>query len=65
MDQAATDLNKFELYTESLRKKNWDELRTERENRRTRERNLFPSKKSPNLAAPASTPSPQWESAGG
>ena len=55
MDHAAADLNRFELYAESLRKKDWDELRTERENRRIREKNLFSPKRSSDPVVPAAS----------
>lgn len=41
-----TGLTKFERYAESLRGKDWDQLKEEREMRRSRERNLFGHKSS-------------------
>jgi len=35
------DLTRFQKYTESLRAKDWDDLRHERELRRARERSMF------------------------
>ena len=42
----------FQRYAETLRKKDWDELREERELRRTREKNLFTHK----FETPVTTP---------